>query len=484
LEAAPLPGRGVQGWWLALSACASILLLATTSHITQEVAAIPFLWVLPLTIYLLTFIIAFSDERWYPRQAIFVAFYIITLLFAFALVRGPYLGVPLQLIIYSLILFFAAMACHGELFRLRPHPAHLTRFYLMVSIGGALGGIFVNLVAPFIFKGFWELPLGVLLAWALLMSIRISQGPASTRGFLRRNRVAFAVVNIALLALVGVAFAFVSRGILFVERNFYGLVRVDRALAGTANQPIYKMVHGITVHGVEYIEPSLHRQPTAYYTEQSGVGLAILNHPRRGQGMRVGLVGMGIGTLAVYSQPGDFYRLYEINPAVIRLAEGEGGYFTFVKDSPATIDIIAGDGRISLERELQSGGSNQFDILILDAFSSDSVPVHLIDKEAFAIYLEHLKPDGLLAIHLTNNYIDFRPVAWKLAEYYGLRMAYIPNSGDGQTVYTSQWVLLARDPSMLDIPAIAERIDRDNNFNKNLQLWTDAYNNLFELLRK
>ncbi len=483
LETAPLPGRGVQVMWLALSACASIVMLATTSHITQEVAVIPFLWVLPLTIYLLTFIFAFSDERWYPRQAVFVGFYILTLLFALALVRGPRLGIPLQLVIYSLTLFFAAMACHGELYRTRPHPSHLTRFYLMVSIGGALGGIFVNLVAPAIFRGFWELPLGILLAWGLIMTIRISQGPAAARVFFRRYRVALGLGGALLLGLVAVSFAILSRGILFVERNFYGLVRVDRAMIDATGQPVYKMVHGITVHGVQYLDPALKRKPTAYFTEQSGVGLAILNHPRRGQGMNIGVVGMGIGVLAAYSEAGDEYRLYEINPAAIRLAEGEGGYFTFLQDSPAEIHVIAGDGRISLEQELQESGSNQFDILILDAFSSDSVPVHLISEEAFAIYLAHLKPDGLLAMNITNNYLDLRPVAWKLAERYGLRMVYIPDPGDGQSSYTSQWVLLARDPAMLDIPAIAERLDSTGDFNKNLPLWTDNYSNLFQILR-
>lgn len=483
LEPAPLPGRGVQVMWLALSACASIVMLATTSHITQEVAVIPFLWVLPLTIYLLTFILAFSDEKWYPRQAVFVGFYIMTLLFALALVRGPYLGIPFQLIIYSLTLFFAAMACHGELYRTRPHPSHLTRFYLMVSIGGALGGISVNLVAPAIFRGFWELPLGILLAWGLIMTIRINQGPAAARAFLRRYRVALGVGSMLSLGLVVAAFVILSRGTLFVERNFYGLVRVDRAMVEPIGQPVYKMVHGITVHGVQYLAPALKRKPTAYFTEQSGVGLAILNHPRRGQGMNVGVVGMGIGVLAAYSEAGDEYRLYEINPAAIRLAEGEGGYFTFLQDSPAEIHVIAGDGRISLEQELEERGSNQFDILVLDAFSSDSVPVHLISEEAFALYLAHLKPDGLLAMNITNNYLDLRPVTWKLAERYGLRMVYIPDSGDGQTSYTSQWVLLARDPALLDIPAIAERIDWANDFNKNLPLWTDNYSNLFQILR-
>lgn len=483
LESAPLPGRGVQIMWLALSACASILMLATTSHITQEVAVIPFLWVLPLTIYLLTFIFAFSDEKWYPRQAVFIGFYLLTMLFAFALVRGPYLGVPLQLIIYSLTLFFAAMACHGELYRTRPHPSHLTRFYLMVSIGGALGGIFVNLVAPAIFRGFWELPLGILLAWGLIMTIRINQGPAAARAFLRRYRVVLALGGALLLGLVAVAFIILSRGTLFVERNFYGLVRVDLSNVESTGQPVYKMVHGITVHGVQYLDPALKRKPTAYFTEQSGVGLAILNHPRRGEGMNVGVVGMGIGVLAAYSEAGDVYRLYEINPSAIRLAEGEGGYFTFLMDSPAEIHVVAGDGRISLEQELRDSGSNQFDILILDAFSSDSVPVHLISEEAFAIYLAHLKADGLLAMNITNNYLDLRPVAWKLAERYGLTMVYLPNQGDGQTSYTSQWVLLARDPALLSLPAIAERIDTSDEFDKNLPLWTDNYSNLFQILR-
>jgi len=482
-EAPPLPARSVQMLWLALSACASILLLATTSHITQEVAVIPFLWVLPLTVYLLTFIIAFSDEKWVPRQAVFVGFYILTLLFAFALVRGPYLGVPLQILIFSLMLFFAALACHGELYRLRPHPAHLTRFYLLVSVGGALGGIFVNLVAPLIFRGFWELPLGVLLAWGLVMYLRISQGPAAGRAFFRRNRVVLSLSGAVLVVLAGLAFTLLSRGTLFVERNFYGLVRVDKAVLESTGQPVYKMVHGITVHGMQYLDPALKRKPTAYYTEQSGVGLALLNFPRYGKGLRVGEIGMGIGVLAAYSQPGDVYRFYEINPAAIRLAQGEGGYFTFLQDSPARVDVIAGDGRISLEQELKTTGSQRFDILVLDAFSSDSIPVHLIDEQAFALYLAHLQSDGLLAIHITNNYLDLRPVVWKLADHFGLRMVYISNQGDGQTSYTSQWVLLARNPALFDNPAIASRVTDMDNFNKNLPLWTDDYSNLFQILR-
>ncbi|MEI7845005.1 MAG: fused MFS/spermidine synthase [Chloroflexota bacterium] len=482
-EIAPTPDSQVQILWLALSACASILLLATTSHITQEVAVVPFLWVLPLTVYLLTFIIAFSDEKWYPRQAVFIAFYIATLLFAFALVRGPNLGVPLQVTIYTTTLFLAALACHGEIFRLRPHPSHLTRFYLMVSIGGALGGIFVNLVAPLIFKGFWELPLGILFAWGLIMYLRIRQGPAAGRAFWRRNRLSISIGGLVALGIVAVVFVILSRGILFVERNFYGLVRVDKAILPTTGQAVYKMVHGITVHGVQFIDPALKNIPTAYFSQKSGVGLAILNHPQHGKGMNVGVVGMGIGVLAAYSQPGDAYRLYEINPVAIRLAKGEGGYFSFLQDSPAKIVVIPGDGRISLEQELQTTGSNQFDILILDAFSSDSVPVHLIDKESFEIYLNHLKSDGILAMNVTNNYLDLRPVAWQLAQFYGLKMVYITKPGDGLSSYASQWILMSRNPSILDIPAIKSQVSGLEDFNKNLPLWTDNYSNLFQVLK-
>ena len=478
----PLKNR-TQFLWLALSACASILLLATTSHITQEVAVIPFLWVLPLTAYLLTFIIAFSDEKWYPRQAVFIAFYLSTLLFAFALVRGPRIGVPLQVVIYTLTLFLAALACHGELYRLRPHPSQLTKFYLMVSIGGALGGIFVTLIAPILFKGYWELPLGILFAWGLLMYIRISLGPVGRRAFFLRNRAALSIGAVLVLGIIAGAFAIVSREILFVERNFYGLIRVDKTIIASSGQPVYKMVHGITEHGVQFIDPALKRKTTAYFTEQSGAGLAFLNHPKRGNNMRVGVIGMGIGVLAAYSQPGDAYRFYEINPAAIRLAEGEGGYFSFLSDSPAKMDVIPGDGRISLEQELKTGGSNQFDILILDAFSSDSIPVHLIDKEAFEIYLEHLKQNGLLGINVTNNYIDLRSVAWQLAQQFGLQMVYISNPGDGQAGYTSQWILMTRDTSYFEIPAIKNRITVSDDFNKNLPIWTDDYSNLFLLLK-
>ena len=217
--------------------------------------------------------------------------------------------------------------------------------------------------------------------------------------------------------------------------------------------------------------------------DDGGAGLAILNHPRYGQGLRVGMLGVGAGTLAIYGQPGDVYRLYEINPVVTDLAEGRGGYFSFVKDSQADVTMVLGDARISLERELAENGSQQFDVLALDTFSSDSIPVHLVTKEAFALYLEHLAPDGIIAAHITNLHLDLQPVFWDLAEYYNLTMVRIEYKGDDNGGYASHWILLARDPALLDVPAIQERAVDLSGYSTTLRLWTDDYSNLFQILK-
>jgi hypothetical protein len=244
------------------------------------------------------------------------------------------------------------------------------------------------------------------------------------------------------------------------------------------------MSHGITVHGLQFIDPKLRDIPTTYYVREGGAGLALLNHPRVGKGMRVGLLGLGAGTLVSYAQPGDEYRLYEINPVVIDLAEGQGNYFSFLSDSnAATITSVLGDARISLERELAEGNAQNFDVLVLDTFSSDSIPVHLVTKEAFALYLEHLAPDGLIAAHITNLHLDLQPVFWQLAKHYGLSMVRINYAGDSNGGYDSHWILLSHDPALLDIPAIQERSIDLSGYSTNIKLWTDDYSNLFQILK-
>jgi hypothetical protein len=287
----------------------------------------------------------------------------------------------------------------------------------------------------------------------------------------------FGLVTI-MLVFVGSFFS----GELVAKRNFYGVIRVRADLVGDPPRPAYLMAHGITVHGLQFIDKD-RDLPTTYYVRDGGAGLAILNHPRYGQNMLVGMLGVGAGTLAIYGQPGDVYRLYEINPVVTDLAEGEGGYFSLVNDSKADVTMVLGDARISLERELAEGGSQNFDVLALDTFSSDSIPVHLVTKEAMALYLEHLALDGIIAAHITNIHLDLQPVFWELAKYYDLSMVRVEYEGDDNGGYASHWILLARDPALLDIPAIQDREVDLSEYSTNHKLWTDDYSNLFQILK-
>jgi spermidine synthase len=243
------------------------------------------------------------------------------------------------------------------------------------------------------------------------------------------------------------------------------------------------MTHGITIHGLQFMDADLRNLPTTYYVRDAGAGLAIVSHPRYGQGLRVGLLGAGVGTLAVYGQPGDSYRLYEINPAVIDLAEGQGGYFSFVSESPADVTMSPGDARITLERELDAGNPQNFDVLVLDTFSSDSIPVHLVTKEAFSVYLAHLAPDGIVAAHITNLHLDLQPVFWQLAQFYNLSITRIDYEGDTNGGYASHWILLSHDPSVLQIPAIRERSGDLTGYSTDIILWTDTYSNLFLIMK-
>jgi hypothetical protein len=280
-----------------------------------------------------------------------------------------------------------------------------------------------------------------------------------------------------MLVVVGTYFS----GALFVRRNFYGVIRVREDLVGDPPRPAYVMAHGITVHGLQFVgERGL---PTTYYVRDAGAGLAILNHPRHGQGLRVGMLGVGTGTLAVYGQPGDVYRLYEINPVVTALAEGGGGFFSFVRDSRADVTLVTGDARISLERELAEGGPQGFDVLVLDTFSSDSIPVHLVTKEAFALYLEHLAPDGVIAAHITNAHLDLLPVFQQLATFHDLRLLSIEYGGNADGGYASHWVLLSPDASVLNIPALQARAADLSAYSTDVRLWTDDYSNLFQILK-
>jgi hypothetical protein len=476
VRSTPRPSLALMSLWIVLSATASLFLLSVTNQISQEVAVIPFLWILPLALYLLSFILTFSGERGYHRKLYSVLFIVSTALTLFVMLNATALHVYWQILAYCLLLFFACMLCHGELYLLRPEADHLTSFYLMVSIGGALGGLFVSLIAPIIFNGYWEFFVGLAMTIATVLTVL-----RGNRAVNERARFVFFVFGLVtvMLVLVGTYFS----GSLYSKRNFYGVIRVRQDLVGNPQRPAYLMAHGITVHGLQFIGTD-RDLPTTYYVKDGGAGLAILNHPRYGQGrLRVGMLGVGTGTLATYGQPGDVYRLYEINPVVTSLAEGQGGYFSFVKDSQADVTMVLGDARISLERELAESGSQNFDVLVLDTFSSDSIPVHLVTKEAFALYLEHLAPDGIIAAHITNLHLDLQPVFWQLAKQYGLSMVRVNYAGDPNGGYASHWILLARNPALLDVPAIQEKAVDLSGYSTTLKLWTDDYSNLFQILK-
>lgn len=462
--------------WIALSATASVFLLSVTNQISQEVAVIPFLWILPLTIYLLSFILTFSGERGYHRKFYAVLFVLAVGLTVFVMLRSTSLHVYWQILAYCSLLFAACMICHGELYLLRPAAHRLTTFYLMVSIGGALGGLFVSLIAPVIFNGYWEFFVGAAMTIAILLTIFRSHGDDRAR-----SRFVFTVFLLVtgMLTVLGNYFS----GDLFVERNFYGVIRVRQEWAGNPPQQAYVMSHGITVHGLQFINSDLRAQPTTYYGPSSGVGLAILNHPARDLGLRVGMLGVGAGTLVTYGQPGDKYRLYEINPAVIDLAMGTGDHFSFLRDSDADIAMVPGDARISLQNELDRGEKQDFDVLALDTFSSDSIPVHLVTREAFALYLAHLSPDGVIAAHITNLHLDLLPVLWQMAENYELNMVLIEDDGEALGGYASHWVLLSRDDAVLGSPAVqAQSVDL-TGYSTSVRIWTDNYSNLFQILK-
>ena len=494
------PTFALMSLWILLSGTASLFLLSVTNQISQEVAVIPFLWILPLTLYLLSFILTFSGERGYNRKLYALLFIISAAPTLFVMLNATALHVYWQILAYCLLLFAACMLCHGELYLLRPAADHLTTFYLMVSIGGAFGGVFVSLIAPVIFNGYWEFFVGLAMTISILLTVlraerRVVMADPKTKRAIKQTlttsddltaRARFVFTTFALVTLMLAALSVFTSEISFSKRNFYGVIRVRTATPEGSNIQATVMSHGITVHGLQFLTgfKSSHI-PTTYYVKDAGAGLAILNHPKYGhdQHMHVGLLGLGVGTLLAYSQPGDLYRLYEINPVVIDLAAGVGDYFSFLSDSQAEITVVPGDARISLERELADGHPQNFDVLVLDTFSSDSIPVHLVTKEAIALYLEHLAPDGIIAAHITNLHLDLQPVFWQLAKHNGLSMVRVDYPGDSNGGYASHWILLSRDAALLNISAIQTRAVDLDGYSTNVRLWTDDYSNLFQILK-
>jgi hypothetical protein len=480
---------------LALAACGSVVLLASTNQICRDIASIPFLWVLPLSLYLISFILCFDHPRWYNRR-VWGPVLLLSLSAVVYLLHQDYdpdveMNLYVQIFIYSAALFACCMACHGELVRLKPSAKYLTSFYLMVALGGALGGVFVNLVAPFLFKGYWEFH-GGLVATVVLLGLcifRTMESPPSP--FVQLYGKILWVVSIGTLAgFLGLHILEQEKMSILTQRNFYGVLRVNETDIGTkwATRSLY---HGRITHGEQFLTPQKRSHPRLYYGPQSGISLAIRRHPnqlrgnnqedRAGQGgLHVGIIGLGVGTIATYSRPADTYRFYEINPDVDWIARE---YFSYLKDGKGAQQVVIGDARISLERELENNDRQQFDILAVDAFSGDSIPMHLLTREAFALYWEHLRPGGILALHVSNLHLDFSPVVRTLARELGKRAVWIKDAGvhERGTSY-SDWILVTSNETFLKDPFVYSRIEPWPSLRLKEILWTDDYSNLFRIV--
>jgi hypothetical protein len=446
---------------------ASILLLALTRHLTQDVAPVPFLWVVPLSIYLLSFILCFDAPRYYHRRGFLIALPIafIALDQVLAEVGMP---VPLLVSVLCLALFVFCMVCHGELVRRRPPVRHLTLFYLMLSIGGALGGSFVGLLAPALFNAYFELPIGLFLCAVLVIIVLWPQVKPIWRWLL-----------LAALAIYGYRLAGIS--IDYVEdyrrvmRNFYGQLRIDDVSDDDLGIK-RRMFHGRINHGEQFIAPEHSRRPTAYYCEQSGIGQALLSLPTE-RPRKIGVVGLGAGTLATYGRQGDEMRLYEIDDQVLDLARSD---FSYLAESRARIEPVLGDGRLMLESEAPQA----FDLLAIDAFSGDSIPAHLLTLEAMQSYLRHMRSDGILAVHITNRYLDLQPVVAGAAAKLGLSVLVVelePADGD-VFCRRSLWALIVRPDRAASLQAAIAGA-RPLPPRAGFTAWTDGFSNLLGILK-
>ena len=465
---------GQQVIWLSLAALGSALLLSVTTHITQNVASIPFLWVLPLAIYLISFILTFDGSGWYFRRS----FVVLTSVFAILMLGGlqynviewrrielGLLHLEIAMPLYLLGLFVITMFCHGELVRRKPEPSHLTRFYLMVSLGGAVGGLFVGVVSPLVFNSYLEFPL-ILCAVLLLAMVALD---------VKWMRFTSAVALVLGSILLVQGFNRLSNDSLNMSRNFYGTLRVKSTGPETDKNTTWRLMHGVILHGEQYRSSEFRRLATTYYGESSGIGQAItaLRQPN----MKVGLIGMGVGTLATYGKLGDQYNFYELNPAVPALANK---YFSYIKDSAAEVQTILGDARLSLEKAPPEG----FHVLAVDAFSSDSIPVHLITREAIRVYKRHITADGVVAFHISNRYLDLTPIVKQLGDDVGMEVLRITDNPDKDSyLYRSDWVLVTANKALVQTlvkSGVGERISA----REGITPWTDDYNNLLQILKR
>ena len=541
-DSGPAPRMSDRLLWMALAACPSALLLAMTNHLTQNIAPIPFLWVLPLVLYLLSFILCFDSDKWYRRGLFGTAAGIALAWMAFEMVEVRIGNIRMAVAFFSAVMFILFMVCHGELARRKPAPKHLTGFFLMVSLGGAIGGLLIGLAAPHLFNALYDLPLVVTLTSVLLLGLlwkgQNRGGTPASKESAKDNRMTGVVAalllgfvgireiaamkfgapkflsttydTMCLFGLAGAAAAYLitrtrasfdRRLLAFVAgaavatsvttalvrdewqrdadarvmvRNFYGALKVYDTQAETKGA-VRILKHGTIDHGEQFLDMRYRREATAYFTHHSGVGVAMLAVDKLGP-KKVGVIGLGAGTLAAYGRGGDTMRFYDINPLVKQVAESQ---FYFLRDCPAANEVVLGDARLVLEQE----PSNQYDVLVVDAFSGDAIPVHLLTAEAWKLYWKHLKPDGVLVVHVSNRYLRLAPVVALGAEANGKTARLVVNGEeDEEEEAMSDWVIVTSRAGFFDQPGVAAAVTQIKPI-AGLKPWTDDYSNLYKILR-
>jgi hypothetical protein len=566
------PSAFLRAGWLALAATASMSLLAITNHLCQDIAVVPFMWVIPLSLYLLSFIICFDNERWYIRKfwgaAAVLAILWLTAIRNYSAVddwavwtqkpitsarqkfadsrakaeaaeKGTepevrkvqpidfsdvtnkiFDGVdwtvkkiekvlpaaikpsfPFEFDVdtydfhdhvfavsaaFLIILFLICMVCHGELVKSKPQPQYLTSFFLYISAGGALGGLFVALICPVLFTTHFELPLSIICGF---IAGCVALGNDGRNTWLKGRELvqwsaAFLLVGGLLLVAMGNRDD-PGEDVIAIQRNFYGTVKVTKMGdedSGTGGRGLY---NGRIWHGFQYTDPARQLEPTTYYVPGTGAALSVMEHPRKDQGLRVAVIGLGTGSMAAHGREGDKYRFYDIDPKVVDVARK---YFTYLDKSPAKPDVVLGDARISMERELADGGPQNYDVIVLDAFSGDAIPAHLLTDESFALYEKHLRkdesgrPEGIMAIHISNRYIELRPVVAALCRKYGYEAIDVNKEDEGGSMDTSSdWIVVTKNQEYLNRPAVKEA-GQPLKADKEL-LWTDQFTALFPILK-
>jgi hypothetical protein len=466
-DAPPAPMRSRMLWFL-LPMVAAVQLSAVTSHLTSNIAAIPLLWMLPLGAYLLSFIVAFEFPSVYKRGIVVRFLVVMQASLAYALSKMDFsLSIGVGILFFVADVLVACIFCHAETYALRPRrSSETTLFYLLIAAGGVTGTFLIGIASPLLFSANYDLAISFFLTAVIALVVTWSDGWA--------QRLLWATGSVLLFGLIVTLRIVTARETLLQVRNFYGTLRVKQTTTPAANQPVRLLMNGTIQHGMQMFAPGMSRIPTTYYAAGSGVDLALAqccgSSPRR-----IGVVGLGAGTLAAYGRPGDQMRFYEINPLVLPIAKG---LFTYLRDSKATLSFAQGDARNSLQHE----PPQHFDVLVVDAFSGDAIPLHLLTVEAMRVYQRHLAPGAVLAFHVSNQYLSLAPEIALLAEASGMEAREVASeANEAKGEYRATWVLVSESKTFWELPTVSAQIVSIAPI-AGLRAWTDDYSSLLPVL--